>query len=118
MYIYLYLYTCIHTYAHTRTRTHTHTHTQHTQHTHTHMSHTHTHTQCISAGTDLATQDVDLFTEMLDGEQAVKDVEAVKARDALIRGSKQSAAVDAAVSSAMPHHAHTTQAHSTRPSVI
>ena len=105
-------YICAHTHSHA----HAHAPTTHT--THTHMSHTHTHTQCISAGTDLATQDVDLFTEMLDGEQAVKDVEAVKARDALIRGSKQSAAVDAAVSSAMPHHAHTTQAHSTRPSVI
>jgi len=99
----MYIYISTHASIHMHTHTHTHTHA-HNTHTHTHMSHTHTHTQCISAGTDLATQDVDLFTELLDGEQAVKDVEAVIARDALIRGSKQSAAGGDSVSRAMPPH--------------
>ena len=49
--------------------------------------------------------------EMEEGKDAVEAV-----RD-FIRGTEQSAAVDASVSSAMPPHAHTSQAHSTRPSV-
>ena len=89
-------YICPHTLAHTHTRTHAHTHF-------THFTHfTHTHTQCISAGTDQATQDVDIYQEMLEGEEAIEAVEDFKAWDALTRGSKQSAAVGASVSSAMP----------------
>ncbi len=90
-------YICPHTLAHTHTRTHTQTHFTHF---------THTHTQCISAGTDQATQDVDIsdtiYKEMLEGEEAIKAVEDFKAWDARTRGSKQSAAVGASVSSAMP----------------
>jgi hypothetical protein len=39
---------------------------------------------------------------MLEGEEAIEAVEDFKAWDALTRGSKQSAAVGASVSSAMP----------------
>jgi hypothetical protein len=106
-YRYRYMYICISTHAsiHMPTHTHTHTPTRTCTHAHTHFTHfthTHTHTQCISAGTDQATQDVDIYEEMREGEDAIEAVEAFKAWDALTRGSKQSAAVGASVSSAMP----------------
>ena len=97
----MYIYISTHASIHMHTHSHTHTHT-HTTHTRTHTCHTHTHTQCISAGTDQATQDVDIYQEMLEGEEAIEAVEDFKEWDAHTRGSKQSAAVGASVSSAMP----------------